>query len=123
MTGDAMEPWKEDQLNLLNARINTGYCDDDEQLWDLFEADFQQAFTNTHKAKDVQRELKALSQKDNLDTYISNFKRLSRDAGYPLNDVGTIELFKRGLMKGLFNSIINSDVYDPNTQNPWNFER
>ena len=123
MTGDVMEPWKEDQLNLLNDRITAGYQDDDEQLWNLFEADFRQAFTNTHKAKDAQRELKNLSQKDNLDTYISEFKRLARDSGYPLNDVGTIELFKRGLKKGLFDAIIDSDVYDPAAQNPWNFER
>ena len=122
MTGDVMEPWKEDQLNLLNARIATGYQDNDEQLWNLFEADFRQAFTNTHKAKDAQRELKNLSQKDNLDTYISDFKRLARDSGYPLNDVGTIELFKRGLKKGLFDTIIDSDVYNPTTQNPWDFE-
>ena len=122
MTGDTMEPWKEDQLNLLNARIATGYQDNDEQLWNLFEADFRQAFTNTHKAKDAQRELKNLSQKDNLDTYISDFKRLARDSGYPLNDVGTIELFKRGLKKGLFDAIIDSNVYDPTTQNPWDFE-
>ena len=122
MTGDVMEPWKKDQLNLLNDRITAGYQDNDEQLWNLFEADFRQAFTNTHKAKDVQRELKNLSQKDNLDTYISEFKRLARDSGYPLNDVGTIELFKRGLKKGLFDTIIDSDVYDPTTQNPWDFE-
>ena len=53
MTGDAMEPWKEDQLNLLNGRVNTGILETDEQLWDLFEADFKQAFTNTHKARDT----------------------------------------------------------------------
>ena len=123
MTGDAMEPWKEDQLNTLNARIATGVRDDDEQLWDLFEADFRQAFTNTHKARDAQRELHALEQKDNLDTFISDFKRLARDSGNPLNDVGTIELFKQGLKRGLLNAIIDSDAYDPTTQNPWDFER
>ena len=32
ITGDAMEPWKEDQLNLLKARINTGYQDNNKQL-------------------------------------------------------------------------------------------
>ena len=107
MTGDIMEPWKEDQLNLLNDRINAGYQDNDEQLWNFFEADFRQAFTNTHKAKDMQRELKTLNQKDNLDTYISEFKRLARDSGYPLNNIGTIERFKRGLKKGLFDTIID----------------
>jgi hypothetical protein len=41
MTGDAIEAWKEDQLNVLMGRVNTGILETDEQLWDLFEADFQ----------------------------------------------------------------------------------
>ena len=41
MTGDTMEPWKEDQLNLLNGRVNTGILETDKQLWDLFEVDFK----------------------------------------------------------------------------------
>ena len=123
MTGDAMEPWKEDQLNLLNGRVNTGILETDEQLWDLFEADFKQAFTNTHKARDAMRELNNHQHKDNLDTYIADFKRLARDAGIPLNDVGTIELFKRGLKKPLLDAIIDTDAYDPLAQNPWDFER
>jgi hypothetical protein len=40
MTGDTMEVWKEDQLNVLMGRINTGILETDEQLWDLFKADF-----------------------------------------------------------------------------------
>ena len=123
MTGDAMEPWKEDQLNLLNDRINAGYQDNDEQLWNFFEADFRQAFTNTHKARDAQREIRGLKHRENLDTYISDFKRLARDGGLPLNDIGTIELFKKGLKKGLFDAIVDSNAYDPSAQNPWDFER
>ena len=122
MTGDVMEPWKEDQLNVLNDRITTGYQDNDEQLWNLFEADFRQAFINTHKAKDVQREIRNLKQKDSLDHYISDFKRIARDAGFPVNDVGTIEIFKRGLKKGLLDTIIDSDIYDPTAANPWDFK-
>ena len=123
MTGDTMEPWKEDQLNLLNGQVNTGTLETDEQLWNLFEADFKQAFTNTHKARDAMRELNNHQHKDNLDTYIADFKRLARDAGIPLNDIGTIELFKRGLKKPLLDAIIDTDAYDPLTQNPWDFER
>jgi hypothetical protein len=40
MTGDTMKAWKEDQLNVLMGRVNTGILETDEQLWDLFEADF-----------------------------------------------------------------------------------
>jgi hypothetical protein len=41
MTGDVMEAWKEDQLNILMERVNTGILETDEQLWDLFEANFR----------------------------------------------------------------------------------
>jgi hypothetical protein len=40
MTGDMIEAWKEDQLNTLMGRVNTGILETNEQLWDLFEADF-----------------------------------------------------------------------------------
>jgi hypothetical protein len=95
------------------GRVNTGILETDEQLWDLFEADFRQAFTNTHKAQDVQHDLQSIRQKDNLDSYILDFKRVTRDAGVPLNDIGTIALFKKGLKKGLLDTIIDTDAYDP----------
>jgi hypothetical protein len=34
-----------------------GIPETDEQLWDLLEANFQQAFTNTDKAQDAQHDL------------------------------------------------------------------
>jgi hypothetical protein len=110
MTGDAMEAWKEDQLNVLMGRVNTGILETDEQLWNLFEADFRQAFTNTHKAQDAQHNLQNIRQKDNLDSYISEFKRVARDARIPLNDIGTITLFKKGLKKGLLDTVAQKTV-------------
>jgi hypothetical protein len=69
----------------------------------------------------VQRDLQNIRQKDNLDSYISEFKRIARDAGVPLNDISTITLFKKGLKKGLLDNIIDSDAYDPLAA-PWTFE-
>ena len=69
------------------------------------------------------RELQKIEQKDNLDTYISDFKRIARDAGAPLNDMATIKLFKRGFKKGLRDAIIDTDAYNPLAQQPWDFER
>jgi hypothetical protein len=103
------------------GRVNTGILETDKQLWDLFEADFRQAFTNTHKAQDTQRDLQSIKQKDHLNSYISEFKRVARDAGVPLNDIGTITLFKKGLKKGLLDNIIDSDAYNP-LATPWTFD-
>jgi hypothetical protein len=69
----------------------------------------------------VQCDLQSIRQKDNLDSYISDFKRVARDAGVPLNDIGTIALFKKGLKKGLLDAIIDTDAYDPLAA-PWTFD-
>jgi hypothetical protein len=69
----------------------------------------------------VQCNLQSIRQKDNLDSYISDFKRVARDAGVSLNDIGTIALFKKGLKKGLLDTIIDTDTYDPLAA-PWTFD-
>jgi hypothetical protein len=40
---------------------------------------------------------------DDLDTYISTFKHLARDARYDLTAMGTVDLFALGLREKLFN--------------------
>jgi hypothetical protein len=69
----------------------------------------------------VQRDLQSIRQKDNLNSYISNFKRVTRDAGVPLNNIGTIALFKKGLKKGLLDAIIDTNAYNPLAA-PWTFD-
>ena len=56
--------------------------------------------------------------KDNLDYFISKFKRLVTASDIDINSHGIIYLFKRGLSKGLTMAIINSQGYNP--RNPWN---
>jgi hypothetical protein len=60
MTGDLIEAWKEDQLQQLCDRVAAGTPDTDENLWQLFEADFRTAFTNTNATKDARTELTKL---------------------------------------------------------------
>jgi hypothetical protein len=68
----------------------------------------------------VQHDLQSIRQKDNLNSYISDFKRVARDAEVPLNDIGIIALFKKGLKKGLLDAIIDSNANNPLAA-PWNF--
>jgi hypothetical protein len=77
MTSDLMEAWKEDQLQQLRDRVTAGTPDTDERHWQLFEADFRTAFTNTNAAKDAHMELTKLQQEESLDKYISKFKQLA----------------------------------------------
>jgi hypothetical protein len=113
MTSDLMESWKEDQLQQLRDCVNAGTPDTSERHWQIFEADFRTAFTNTNAAKEVRTDLTKLKQGDSLDEYIARFKQLARLGSLPFTEHGTIEQFKLGLKSGLLDAIISTDAYDP----------
>jgi hypothetical protein len=121
MTGDLMESWKEDQLQQLQDYVTAGTLDMDKLHWQLFEADFRTAFTNTNATKEACTELTKLKQGNSLDKYIACFKQLARLGNLPFTEHGTIEQFKLGLKSGLLDAIISSDAYDPLTA--WTFEK
>ena len=116
MQGDMMEPWKEEQMNKLQAHLAGGTDETDEVHWIAFEQDFKDSFTNTNRKNEAFNELTALKQKENLDIFISGFKQLTTAAGVKLDDHGTIYLFKKGLKPALVQAIIASQGYNP--QNP-----
>ena len=121
MTSDLMESWKEDQLRQLIDHVAAGTPDTDKQHWQLFEAEFCTAFTNTNAVKDAQRELRSLKQGESLDEYITKFKQLACLGNLPFTKHGVIEQFKLGLKGGLLDAIICTDHYDP--QVAWTFEQ
>jgi hypothetical protein len=55
---------------------------------------------------------------DDLDTYISKFKHLARDAGYDLTAMGTVDLFALGLREKLFNACMYRQT-QPESFNDW----
>ena len=115
--GDAVNSWKGDQLEKLNDHVAGGYIESDKTHWDEFEEAFKKAFTNTNEKSEAYQELTRLKQGDNLDTFITEFKRLIKLAGINTDSHGVIELFKGGLKSGLTKSIISSPGFDP--LNPW----
>ena len=121
MTSDMMESWKEDQLQQLIDRVAGGTPDTDERHWQLFEAEFRTAFTNTNAAKDAQRELRNLKQGESLNEYITKFKQLACLGNLPFIEHGVIEQFKLGLKGGLLDTIIRTDHYD--LQVAWTLDR
>ena len=52
-----------------------------------------------------------------LDTYITEFETLARQAGYRLSSVQTIDLFTDGLPRPLFEKVFQMD--DPQTFEEW----
>jgi len=89
----------------------------DKDHWTTFEQDFKDSFTNTNRKNKAFNELTDLKQKESLDIFISEFKRLATAAGVVLDDHRTIYLFKKGLKPALIQAIIASQGYNP--QNPW----
>jgi len=117
MGGTLVDPWKEQQMTELQTCITEGTADTDEAHWTTFEQAFKDAFYNTNIKAEAYQKLEKLKMKENLDYFISEFKRLVTASGIDINSHGIIHLFKKGLTGGLTTAIINSQGYDP--QNPW----
>ena len=118
MGGPLVDPWKEQQMEELQRRITRGAADTDERHWTTFQQAFKDAFYNVNIKAEAYQKLENLKMKDNLDYFISEFKRLVTASEIDINSHGIIHLFKRGLSKGLTTAIINSQGYNP--RNPWN---
>jgi len=118
MGGTLVDPWKEQQMTELQARITGGTADTDKVHWRTFEQAFKDTFSNTNIKAEAYQKLEKLEMKNNnLDLFISDFKRLVTASGIDINSHGIIHLFKKGLANGLTTAIINSQNYNP--RNPW----
>lgn len=115
--GDQISAWKEGQLKKLDDRITAGTIEQDEAHWTAFLKDFKDAFTNTNAKAEAYQALTRLKHTDDLDNFVSQFKKLVDEAEIDENSFGTIELFKSGLKGGLTQSIIARHDFDP--ANPW----
>jgi len=117
MGGTLVDPWKEQQMMELQRRITGGTMDTDEVHWMTFKQAFKDTFYNTNIKAEAYQKLENLKMKDNLDIFISEFKRLVTALGIDINSHSIIHLFKKGLANGLTTAIINSQNYD--LRNPW----
>jgi len=97
----------------LQACITGGTTDTDEVHWMTFKQAFKDTFYNTNIKAEAYQKLENLKMKENLDIFISEFKRLVTTSGIDINSHGIIHLFKKGLAGGLTTAIINSQNYDP----------
>jgi len=117
MGGILVDPWKEQQMTELQTCITGGTADTDKIHWTTFKQAFKDTFYNTNIKAEAYQKLENLKMKDNLDVFISEFKRYVTASGIDINSHGIIHLFKKGLAPGLTTAIINSQGYDP--RNPW----
>ena len=80
---------------------------EDKVLWNLFERDFRNAFTDSQKQLTAhQKFLKVKMQGNALDEFIAEFEHLRSKAGWSSNDIGTITQFRHSLNTGLLKAIV-----------------
>ena len=115
--GELVNAWKESQLKKLNERVTAGVAETDEAHWNLFEKDFNTAFTNTNDKEEAYQALTRLKQGPDLDSFIARFKELVDRADVDPDNRGTIEIFKHALSHGLIRAVIGSPNFKP--LSPW----
>ena len=105
--GKKVDDWVELTLNKVDCALQQGVLPTHEALWEMFLRDFQSAFTDTTKTQNTHQELLELRMKPGfLDDYISSFEHLRHLAGWGANNVGTVMLFKKGLIQGLHCAVL-----------------
>jgi len=123
MSRPQVDSWKEEQLGKLIEEIDDGTQETDETLWDTFIENFKQAYTNTNLREEAYQALCKLRQKESLDEFFADFKRLARDANVALDDHGTIKLLKNTLAGPLTRSVIQLPEYNISANPGWTFKK
>ncbi len=122
MKGPKVQDWVRAQMRALDDKVDPrkrGLSEGDETLWDEFNRDFVNSFTDTAMTQEAYNKLKTLKMiGDDLDTYIATHESLVLRAGWAENGDAAIESFRNGLKKPLHLSVLKRDVI-PTTLQDW----
>jgi hypothetical protein len=108
--GPQVNDWAYDMADQLSIKVEgnpvTGdpptHAENDQALWDWFTQSFRDAFTDSTKKQDTYSRLTKMELNlDNVDSSITLFKCLIREAGWGPDAEGTIKLFQDILPVGL----------------------
>ena len=106
------EDWAVNRQKVMDDHVARGAAESDEDHWILFETVFDTTFTNMGEKVSAERELHTLRMQNNdIDTYIAKFKNLTSLAGYADNELGVLNMFKKGLPPALN---IRIELHQPN---------
>ena len=122
MRGPNVDDWVYDQVTALRektTRAQNPIGRDNEVLWNDFNTAFTNAFTDTAKEQNAHQKLMALKMfRDDIDSYITTFGHLVREASYDRDTPGTMHLFAQGLKPDLLRAILYSTTI-PTTIEGW----
>jgi Zinc knuckle/Retrotransposon gag protein len=91
-----------------------------QQIWDLFEADMDRAFKDVHTKEQALTKLMDLHMhRTELDTYNVAFNQLIRQCGWRPDEEGTMFKYHHGLSTPLLRDILFKQDAHPNTLQGW----
>jgi hypothetical protein len=125
--GPQVDDWAYDMADQLSIKVEgnpvTGdpptHAEGDQALWDWFARSFRDTFTDSTRKQDAYSRLTKMElNMDKVDTSITLFKRLIREAGWGPDVEGTIKLFQDILPVGLHRTICQRETL-PATLEEW----
>jgi hypothetical protein len=125
--GPLVDDWSYDMADQLSIKVEgnpaTGdpptHAENDPALWEWFARAFRDAFTDSTKKQDAYSRLTKMElDVDKVDSSITLFKRLIREAGWGPDAEGTIKLFQDILPVGLHHVIRQRETL-PTTMEEW----
>jgi Retrotransposon gag protein/Zinc knuckle len=121
MKGPKIDDWVWEKATLLETAVLNGTANpNDEHVWNMFIEEFTDAFTDTTRREQATLDLINIQMKgEDLDTYISTFHHLCKQAGWELDAQGTILMFRRGLKRPLTMAIVEQTHPRPQTLQGW----
>ena len=98
-----VQEWAGMQVGWLASQLIAGAGRNKEHLYDTVMDSFNMAFMDSMSLQKAKAEFRTIKmERGELDTYIAKFKRLTRLAGYSLQDQMVLDQFGSGLNAGLY---------------------
>ena len=120
--GSLVNDWKNDQVEDLRTkttRAQNPITRTEPALWNELEAAFTTAFTDTAKVQNAYYKLMNYYQRnDSIDTYISTFRHLTKNASYLPDAAATVDIFLKHLDRRLLAKVLDREM-EPQNMAGW----
>jgi Retrotransposon gag protein len=117
--GVGVSDWVDEQITILDQRTNS-MGGNNQQIWDLFEADMDRAFKDVPTKEQALTKLMDLRMHGTeLDAYNVTFNQLIHQCGWRPDEEGTMSKYRHGLSAPLLCDILFKQDSHPNTLRGW----
>jgi len=119
--GPKVDAWARQQWSWLKDQRDTyGVSMTSPQLWTDFKVAFKNAFTDQDAKLAAYQQLHSLKmQGSDIDSYITDFDRLTSEVEYNAMDIRMVMMFREGLQPSLLREILLHNVPAPTLLSQW----